>query len=94
MGPITSELSANYNLMLPNEPGTGGQLLAVGANLLGTAPNQFRQLEWVDGGSAVGVTQLTAGTGVTLSPSSGLGVVEISASGTSGCSDVFKTIKV
>jgi len=79
MGPITSELTANYNLMLPNTPPTSGQLLAAGATAQGTPPNMYRKLEWIDGSSAVGVTQLTAGSGISLTPSSGVGIVEVSA---------------
>jgi len=79
MGPISSELTANYNLMLPNTPPTSGQLLAVGATAQGTPPNMYRKLEWIDGGSAVGVTQLTAGSGISLTPSSGIGIVEVSS---------------
>lgn len=82
MGPISSELTANYNLMLPNKPGTSGQLLAVGDVPQGTPPNQYRKLEWIDGGEAVGVTKVTAGSGITLNPSSGIGEVEITASAT------------
>jgi hypothetical protein len=81
MGPISGELTDNYNLMLPNTPPTSGQLLAVGSTAFGTPPNMFRKLEWIDGSSAVGVTQLTAGSGISLSPSSGIGVVEVSLEG-------------
>lgn len=79
MGPITSELTANYNLMLPNTPPTSGQLLAAGATLQGTSPNQYRKLEWIDGGSAVGVTQIIAGNNISISPTSGIGNVTVSA---------------
>lgn len=69
MGPISSELTSNYNLMLPNAPGTSGQILACGSTPFGTSPNQFRKLEWTDPTTSTG----TANTVPLFSAASAIG---------------------